>query len=101
LRDLGEGLAALEPAVELVLGQAEVARGRVEPVEERMRRPEAVPEGGRPEEREVVGLDPLLQLGALLLGETARGDRRVDPVLPRLPELGAQPSRLAALRLVR
>ena len=96
LRDLGEGLAALEPAVQLVLGQAEVARGRVEPVDEPVRPAGAVAEAGRPEEREVVGLDPLLELVALLLRQPAGGDGRVDPVLVRLLQRRAELARLDA-----
>ena len=84
LGHLGEALAALELRVQLVLGQAEVARGPVEPVPERVRAAGTVPEAGRADEREVAGLDPLLQLRALLLGQPAAGDGGVDPVLVRL-----------------
>src|SRR5512132_3379819 len=63
-------------------------------MEEHMWRAEARPEGGRPEEREVVGLDPLLQLVALLLRQPAGGYRGVDPVLERLLERGAELARL-------
>ena len=57
---------------------------------------EAEPERHRSEEREVVGLDPLLQLVALGLGDPAGRDRSVDLVLERLLERAAELLRLHA-----
>src|SRR5262249_17887438 len=98
LGDLGQRLAALELALQPRLGQAEVARGRVEALVEEARPSgpaEAVAEAGaeaRPaaEEREVVRLDPLLQRLALLLRQPAGRDGGIDAVLERLLDRGAQ-----------
>ena len=57
---------------------------------------EAEPERHGPEEREVVGLDPLLERVALGLGDPAGRDGSVDLVLERLLEGAAELIRLHA-----
>ena len=89
LRDLRERFAALELGPKLILGQAEIGRGRVELAEEVAARAEAVREA---EEWHVAGLDPRLELVALRLRDLARRDGCVYPVLERLLEGVAQGS---------
>jgi hypothetical protein len=80
--------------VERGLRQAEIARGGVEMAAGAVART-AVPPAGA-EQREVAGLDPLLQLGALLLRQPARGHRGVHPVGQRLLERVRELRRLHA-----
>src|SRR4029079_3049206 len=95
LGDVGDALAAFEPRAQLGLGQAEVARGRVEAVHEPVRAARMPEPEGRPtEQRQLPGLDALLELLALLLGQAPVGDGRVDAVLERLLQRGAQLARL-------
>src|SRR4051812_37404172 len=69
LGDGGQRLAALELCSQLGLGQAEVARGGIESAE----RPAVVEAGpGATEQRQVTGLDALLELGALRLRKATR-----------------------------
>src|SRR5439155_17767183 len=81
LRDLREALAALELGVELSFGQAEVV-GRSPEIAEEAEVPE--PALGPAEEREVVGVDALLERVTFGLRDPARGDRSVDAIAERL-----------------
>src|SRR5262249_94193 len=95
LGDLGERLASLELRAQLVLRQAEIARRGVQTSSEH---PERVvhAEAGAAEERQVAGLDVLLELLALGLREPARGNRGVDPVVGRVLGRRAGRARRAA-----
>jgi hypothetical protein len=64
-------------------------------VPEAVARPAAVAEH-RPDERVVARLDSLLQLVGLRLCDSARGERRIDPLQQRLLERVAQFVRLDA-----
>ena len=86
LGDLRQARAITQLLVQLRLGQAEVVRGRVEAAEEVVAPAVHSAAGADPDEREVAGAEPLLQLLALRLGETARIDRGVDAVGERLFE---------------
>ena len=88
--DLRERLV-LERRAELLLAEAEVRRSRVEYLEVTLvpeSRPESAPtQTAQTEERgKVARVEPLLELGTLLLREPAGSHRVVDPVLEGPPE---------------
>src|SRR5262249_20577176 len=89
LGDVGERLAALELRAKLRLRQAEIARRGIDARSEHVERAVHA-EAGAAEEREVAGLDVLLQLITLGFWQPTRGDGGVDPVLERLLERRAE-----------
>src|SRR5205085_5969883 len=86
--DVGQGFVALELRAQFGVRQAEIARGGVEAAEQRP--PFVEPEAGAAEQRDVAGLDSLLQLVALGLRQTAGRDGLVDAVLERLLQRSAE-----------
>ena len=86
LRDLRERVPVPKPQAQGVLADAEERSCDVEVAEAAVGEPARAGETGPAEEREVAALDPLLHRPPLRLGQPARLDRLVDPVLERLLE---------------